>query len=335
VVQHLGSDLEALLRVEAEDFLHRGNFFRAEGGAVDLAGVLLLRCRPADDGPQRNNGRLGGFGLRGLEGVVQLLDVFFVIARLRPVHTLGVPAIGLVALEHVFRERNVGVVLDGDVVLVVEHHEVAQFLVSRQRRGFRRHAFLQVAIRGDDPDGVVERAFAGGSIGVVKTAGAALRVSEAHRGRQALAQRAGGDFDAGRVPELGVSRSQRVPRPEPAQILDFQAVPGEEELDVERERRVPGGEDEAVAANPGRIGRIVAHHLLEDQICGRGQTHCGTGVAVADLFHGVCRQYAYGIYRALVQVCPGQFFRMWHRCGPLSNRSASRNPDEGPMQFQS
>ena len=44
---------------------------------------------------------------------------------------------------------------------------------------------------------------------------------------------------------------------------------------------------------------------------------------------------ARGIYRALVQVCPGQFFRMWHRCGPLSNRSASRNPDEGPMQFQS
>ena len=82
---------------------------------------------------------------------------------------------------------------------------------------------------------------------------AALGVREADRGRQALAQRAGGDLHAGGVLVLRVARGQRAPGPQRLQVLQFQAVAGEEQLDVQGQGRVPGGEDEPVAAQPVRI----------------------------------------------------------------------------------
>ena len=130
---------------------------------MDLAGVLLLRRRVADDGAQRNDGRLGGLGLGGEQSRVELLHVFDVFAGLGPVHALGVPAVGFVALEDILGEGDVGVVLDGDVVLIVDHHEVAQFLVAGQRGSLSRDAFLEVAVGRDDPDGVVKRASPAGA----------------------------------------------------------------------------------------------------------------------------------------------------------------------------
>ena len=123
-------DLEGAFRVEAQDLLQGGDFLRAQGRAVDLAGVLLLRRRVPDDGPQRDDGGLAGFGLRGEQRGVQLGHVLDVFAGPGPVDPLGVPAVGLVAGQDVLGERHIGVVLDRDVVLVVDHHEVAQFLVS-------------------------------------------------------------------------------------------------------------------------------------------------------------------------------------------------------------
>ena len=52
-------------------------------------------------------------------------------------------------------------------------------------------------------------------------------------------------------------------------------------------RAVPAGEHEPVAPGPGRVGGVVPHHLLEQQVGRRRQAHGGAGVAVADLLHGV------------------------------------------------
>ena len=64
--------VEGLGGVEAQDFLQGCNFLGAQGGTVDLARVLLLGSRVADDGAQRNDGRLGRLGLGGAQGGVQL-----------------------------------------------------------------------------------------------------------------------------------------------------------------------------------------------------------------------------------------------------------------------
>ena len=51
--------------------------------------------------------------------------------------------------------------------------------------------------------------------------------------------------------------------------------------------RVPAGQHEPVAAEPGRVGRVVRHDVLVEQVGDRGQAHRGAGVAVAGLLHGV------------------------------------------------
>ena len=55
--------------------------------------------------------------------------------------------------------------------------------------------------------------------------------------------------------------------------------PAEVELDVEGEAGVPGGEHEPVAAGPVRVGRVVPHHLLEQQVRRRapGSSRCRGG----------------------------------------------------------
>ena len=88
----------------------------------------------------------------------------------------------------------------------------------------------------------------GGSVGVEQAAHPALGIREADRGRQALAQRAGGDLHPRGVLVLRVARGQRTPGPQRLQVLQFQTVAGEEQLDVQGQRRVPRGQDEPVTA---------------------------------------------------------------------------------------
>ena len=62
---------KVLLRVEAEQPLGGGDLVLAEGRAVGLAGVLLVRGRPGDDRAQRDDRRPLGLGLGRVDRVVQ------------------------------------------------------------------------------------------------------------------------------------------------------------------------------------------------------------------------------------------------------------------------
>jgi hypothetical protein len=64
---------------------------------------------------------------------MQLGDVLLVHPRLLPVDHLGVPVIRLVPGADILAEGDVGVALDGDLVAVVDHDEVAELLVPGQR----------------------------------------------------------------------------------------------------------------------------------------------------------------------------------------------------------
>ena len=113
----------------------------------------------------------------------------------------------------------------------------------------------------------------------------------ADRVADALAQRPGGGLDAGGVPVLGVAGGQAAPGAQRRQVVELEQT-GEEELDVEGEAGVPGGEHEPVAADPVRVGRVVPHDPLEEQVGRRRQAHRRAGVAVADLLDGVHGQGA-------------------------------------------
>ena len=120
----------------------------------------FFRRRPSDDRLEHDQRRLVGLGFGGLDCREQLSDVLDVVAGLLPVDRQHLPAVRLVPRGDVFGERDVGVVLDGDLIRVVERDQIAELLMPGEGGGLARHALLQVAVAGDDVDEVVERALA-------------------------------------------------------------------------------------------------------------------------------------------------------------------------------
>ena len=303
VVRHL----EGLLGVEAEHLLGGGDLLVAERGAVALAGVLQGRRGPRDDRPQHDEAGAVGDGLGLLDRVVERGDVLGVPGLVvGPVDGLHVPAVGLVAGADVLAERDVGVVLDGDPVGVVDDGEVAELLHARDGGGLGAHALLDVAVAAQGVDLVVERRGALGRVGVEHAALATGGHRHADRVADALAQRAGGGLDAGGVAVLRVARGLGAPGPQRLEVVELEAPATEVELDVERQARVPARQDEAVTAGPVGVGRVVPHDLLEQQVRRGGEAHGRARVAVADLLHRVHREHTHGVDSTVVDLGPVQ-----------------------------
>jgi hypothetical protein len=214
VGEHRPVDLEALRRVEPEELLGRGDLGVAEGRAVGLAGAADSGCRPGDDRVQAHERGLGAraaaLGQRG-EQCVDVLGVVGGAAGVgaaAPVDVDDLPAVGLVPHRDVLAERDVGVVLDGDLVRVVDDGEVAELLVARERRGLGGHPLHEVTVGGENPHVVVEDALAGLGLRVEQSALAALGHGHADRRGQPGAERAGGDLDTLGVVHLGVAGGQ-------------------------------------------------------------------------------------------------------------------------------
>ena len=123
---------------------------------------------------------------------------------------------------------------------------------------------------------------------------------------ETLAERAGCGLDAGSVAEFRVARGTTAPRAEGLKVLHGEAVPGEEQLAVEGKTRVAGRQDEPITAEPARVARIMAHDTLEEHVRGRRQGHCGAGVPVSDLLHGVHRECAQVLHRRVIGSGPVQ-----------------------------
>ena len=121
-------------------------------------------------------------------------------------------------------------------------------------------ALHHAAVAGDDERVVVLR------VGAEAGAQAALGDRHADRVGEALAEWPGGDLDAGGVARLGVAGRARFPLAEVAQVVEFEAVAGQEQHRVLQDRGVPVRQDETVAIGPVRVGRIVTHHPAEEHV---------------------------------------------------------------------
>ena len=213
------------------------------------------------------------------------------------------PAVGLIAGGDVLGEGDVGVIFDGDLVVIPDDIEISELLMARQRGGLGRDALLEVAVGSDDPDCVVEGRLAGSGLWVHQPAEAALAVGEPDRSGEALAERPGRDLHAVGVAVLGVARSLGAPGAQGLDVLQLQAVAGEVQLQVQGQRGVAGREDEAVASDPRGILGVMPHDLLEEQIGGRGQRHRRAGVSCTRaVLDGVGGQHTQCVHSALVQL---------------------------------
>jgi hypothetical protein len=115
---------------------------------------------------------------------------------------LGVPAVRLVALQHVLGEGDVGIALDADVVVVVDQDQIAESLVAREATCLGGDPLLQTTVTGDDVDPVVEQAVTriGGLIRIAHTWRASIAI---HCGGEPLTQCPRGRLDPYRCPYSG------------------------------------------------------------------------------------------------------------------------------------
>src|SRR5690606_23008239 len=127
----------------AEIFARGGDLVGAERVAVDRGGALLVRRALADHrlaGDQRR-ARVGlGFGQRAADAV-----------EIVPVAFDGVPAGGAVTGGNVLAGGKVGVAVDGDVVVVPQHVEIAQAEVPGEADRLVVDPFHQAAVAGQHP----------------------------------------------------------------------------------------------------------------------------------------------------------------------------------------
>ena len=289
---------------------------------MGLAGVLGVRGGPRDDRAEDDDAGLVGDPLGRPDRLVERGDVLLVTrAVVGPVDDLDVPAVGLVALRDILGQRDVGVVLDRDLVLVVDQGEVAELLGAGEGRGLGADALLDVTVAGQRVDLVVEDRLAGSGVGIEQSALAPGGHRHPDSVADALAEGAGGGLHPGGVAVLRVPGRLAVPGAQRLQVLQLQAPATEVELDVERQAAVAAGQHEPVPTGPVGIGRVVPHHLLEQQVRRGREAHGGAGVPVAHLLHGIHGQDANGVDCSIVELGPVEAGICGHVRGVLSSAS--------------
>jgi hypothetical protein len=202
-------------------------------------------------------------GLLGLLGSLERgLDRIEVVAGLAEFD--DVPPVRTEPGGDVVARREVGRPVDRDLVVVEDTDQPSEAEVSGERCRLVADALHQAAVTGDGERVVVDR--------LTAESGAQIAFGDRHSDRvgETLTERSGSDLDAGGVADLGMARRRRFPLAECAQVVEFEPVAGQEQRRVLEDRRMPVGEDEAVAVGPVRIGRVVFHHpAVEDVREGR------------------------------------------------------------------
>ena len=108
-----------------------------------------------------------------------------------------------------------------------------------------------------------------------------------------LSERTRGHLDAGKIAVFGVARSHRSELAEPLEVvLEADVVAGQVQGRVQKHRRVPARQDEAVAVRPLRMTRAVAHDPRVQNVGHRRQRHWRPGMTGVRLLHAVHRERA-------------------------------------------
>ena len=237
---------------------------------VGAGGVVLVRAALRDVRPDDDQRGLVRDGDRVLERLLEVVEPDVLL------EVLHVPAVRLVALADVLGERQLGVALDRDVVLVVERDQPAEAEVAGQRGRLAGDPLLEVAVGGDRERPVIDYLMAGA---VEAGREHPLGQRHPHRVGDPLSERAGGDLDPGQVAVLGMTRGHRAELAEPLEVvLEADVVAGQVQGRIQQHRRVPAREHEPIAVRPVRLMRAVAHDPRVQDVRDRRQGHRGSRV---------------------------------------------------------
>ena len=245
---HVGRDLERSVR-PADVFAGAGDFAAAQRRAVAIVAALLVRRAAADGRLAADQAGLVGDRLGGEYGKLDGVAVMAVYVG------DDVPAVGLETLRRVVGEPAFDMAVDGDAIVVPEGDQLAQAKGAGERAGLVRDAFHQAAVAEKGVGVVIDDLVAG----PVELGGQHL-LGERHADRigDALAERAGGRFDADCNAIFRVPGGLRVKLAEVLQVVDREIVAGQVEERIKQHRTVAVRQHEAIAVRPLRVGRVVA-----------------------------------------------------------------------------
>ena len=297
-----------------------GDFDVAQRRAVHVVPALLVRCAESDHGLAADQRRLDALRLGGVDRGVDRL-------RVVPVHVRDhVPAVGLEALRRVVGEPAFDVAVDRNAVVVVEADQLAEPQRAGQRAGFVRNAFHQAAVAEEHVGVVIDDVEA---VAVELGGEHLLGQRHAHRVGQALAERSGGRFHAGRVTVFGVPRCLAVQLAELLDVVDRQVVAGQVQQRVKQHRPVAVRQHEPVAVGPLGILRVVAKVMIPQHFGDFRHAHRRAGVAGIGLLHGVHGERTNGagevVEHGLLEIAECR-----HQMLPESRGGRSENPELSP-----
>ncbi len=274
------------------------NFVVAQRSAVHVVGAGLVGRTLADDGLAADQGGLVAAGLGLLNRSFERNDVMAVDAGDH------VPAVGFKALGGVVGIPVLDVTIDRDAVVVPEGDQLVELPGAGQRTGFVRNAFHHAAVAHEHIGVVVDD----GVVGLVEFVGENFfRHRHADGIGNALAERTGGGFHAGRVAILGVTRRLGMQLTELLEVVHRQVVAGQVQQCVNQHRAMAVRQHKAVTVRPLGVGGVMAHMVIPQRFSDFRHAHGGTGVAGFGFFDCIHCKCADGI---------GQVVTGWH-CVPF------------------
>ena len=286
-----------------------------EGFAVRAARVLLRRRAVRDvrvDDDQRGASDLAA---ERLERPREHLEV------VRVGDPRDVPAVAGEPRGHVLAEREGGVPLDRDVVVVVHPAQVRQLEMARERGRLVRDPLHHAAVPRHRVHVEIEQlevrpVVAGGQ--------PSRRDRHPHRGRHPLAERPGRRLDPRGPPVLRMAGTPGVELAEPAQVVELHRElaerlvrgvhglhPREVEHRVQERRRVTHRQDEAVAVRPDRVVGVEPEESLPQRVRDWRHRHRGPRMPRVRLLDGVDAQGADRGDRELVGIGDGDAGHPW------------------------
>ena len=286
----------------AERLLRRSDFLVAERSAVHLGGALELRGALADRRLADNEGRLFALGFGFIDRLVHRVDA---VAVDRADH---VPAIGFETLSRIVTEPALHVAVDRNAVVVIESDELAELPDTGERARFVAHAFHEAAVAEEHIRAVIDH----GEAGAVEFSGEHL-LGERHADavRNTLAKRPGARLDPRGHTHFRVTRRTGVQLTEGLQIIHRKIVAREVQQRVLEHRAVSVRQNEAIAAEPLRVFRVVAEMAGpqgDSDIC-HAEGHAGvTRLGFLNGIHGKCTDGVCELLRRNGRI--RHFFRM-------------------------
>ena len=182
--------------------------------------------------------------------------------------------------------------VDGDVVVVVDGHQLTQAHGTGQRTGLVGDAFHETAVAEEDISEVVDDVVTG----LVELPGQhLLRDRHTDGVGDALPEGTRRGLDAGGITVLGVARGLGMELAELHEVLDAQRVAREVQQRVEQHGPMAVGEHEAVAVGPLGVRRIVPHEVVPQDLGDVRHAHGCAGMARVGLLDRIHAQSADGV----------------------------------------